>query len=125
MPTQTFTGFRPREWVRSHQYVGYTSVWNWLGFAALAMPITTINENNARTDAAWNDHVPRNESDKFNWQSCKSPSHSSLITCLPFFFLAPDDPELVMGMPVGIQIVGGRFGEEKAIAVAKIVEDLL
>lgn len=41
------------------------------------------------------------------------------------FPLAPDDPELVMGMPVGIQIVGGRFGEEKAIAVAKIIEDLL
>ena len=28
-------------------------------------------------------------------------------------------------MPVGLQIVGGRFGEEKAVAVAKVIRELL
>lgn len=33
-----------------------------------------------------------------------------------------DDINLVEGMPVGIQVVGGRFGEEKCVAVAKAIE---
>ena len=36
-----------------------------------------------------------------------------------------DDIELVHGMPIGLQIVGGRFGEEKAMAVAKVVDELM
>jgi amidase len=32
---------------------------------------------------------------------------------------------LVKGLPVGVQIVGGRFGEEKAVAIAKVVEEVL
>lgn len=36
-----------------------------------------------------------------------------------------DDIELVHGMPIGLQIVGGRFGEEKAVAVAKVVDELM
>jgi amidase len=35
-----------------------------------------------------------------------------------------DDIELVKGMPVGVQVVTGRFGEEKAVAVAKVIEQL-
>lgn len=36
-----------------------------------------------------------------------------------------DDPSLVAGMPVGIQIVGGKFGEENAVSVAKALEAAL
>jgi amidase len=36
-----------------------------------------------------------------------------------------DDPNLVRGMPVTVQIVTGKFGEEKAVAVAKAVEEAL
>lgn len=36
-----------------------------------------------------------------------------------------DDPSLIAGMPVGIQIVGGKFGEENAVAVAKALEEAL
>lgn len=36
-----------------------------------------------------------------------------------------DDINLVKGMPVGIQVVGGKFGEEKCIAVAKVIEEAL
>ena len=35
-----------------------------------------------------------------------------------------DDPELVHGMPVGLQIITGRFGEEKAVGIAKLIETL-
>jgi amidase len=36
-----------------------------------------------------------------------------------------DDPNLIQGMPVTVQIVTGKFGEEKAVAVAKAVEEAL
>lgn len=36
-----------------------------------------------------------------------------------------DDIDLVEGMPVGIQVVGGRFGEEKCVAVAKAIEQAM
>lgn len=36
-----------------------------------------------------------------------------------------DDVDLVQGMPVCVQIVGGRFGEEKAVSVAKVVDELV
>jgi hypothetical protein len=36
-----------------------------------------------------------------------------------------DDINLVEGMPVGIQVVGGRFGEEKCVAVAKAIEQAI
>lgn len=29
------------------------------------------------------------------------------------------------GMPFCVQIVGGRFGEEKAVAVGKVVDELM
>lgn len=35
-----------------------------------------------------------------------------------------DDINLVNGMPVGLQLVTGRFGEEKAVAIAKVMESL-
>ena len=39
--------------------------------------------------------------------------------------LQVDDIDLVHGMPVCVQIVGGRFGEEKAVAVGKVVDELM
>jgi Asp-tRNA(Asn)/Glu-tRNA(Gln) amidotransferase A subunit family amidase len=28
-------------------------------------------------------------------------------------------------MPVGVQVVGGKFGEENCVAVAKVIDELL
>lgn len=35
-----------------------------------------------------------------------------------------DNVNLVKGMPVSLQVVTGRFGEEKAISIAKVIESL-
>ena len=48
----------------------------------------------------------------------------------PFSFLycantKPDDIDLVKDLPVAIQIVGGRFGEENSIGVGKVIDALL
>ncbi|KAH7025070.1 putative acetamidase [Microdochium trichocladiopsis] len=104
-PIQPWTGLRRREWVRSEPHVGLTCIWNWLGFAALAVPVGVVDEENVKGDETWTKHQPRNNSDKINYESY--------------------DPALVMGQPVGVQVVGGRFGEEQSIAVAKVIEKLL
>lgn len=103
MPVQPWVGFLPKTWVQSDQCVSYTGHWNFVDFAALTVPATTAQATDIG-DKSWQDHVPRNASDKFNW--------------------AQYDPELVKGMPVGVQIVGGRFGEERCVAVAKVLEVL-
>jgi Asp-tRNA(Asn)/Glu-tRNA(Gln) amidotransferase A subunit family amidase len=49
---------------------------------------------------------------------CGVEANLSALGCL-------DDINLVKGMPVTVQIVGGRFGEETAISVAKVIDGLL
>lgn len=39
--------------------------------------------------------------------------------------MVTDDIDLVDGMPVGVQVVGGRFGEEKCVAVARAIEQAM
>lgn len=103
MPVQPWVGFPPKVWVQSQQNVSYTSHWNFVDFAALTIPATTSRLDDIGS-SEWKSHTPRDGSDDFNWRQY--------------------DPNLVEGMPVGVQIVGGRFGEEKCIAVAKVVEEV-
>ncbi|KAJ5768482.1 hypothetical protein N7533_001065 [Penicillium manginii] len=105
MPTTPWVGYKPWTWVKSSAYVGYTSIWNLLGYAALSVPITNVSREQDVPDQEWLDHVPRNAGDKFNKEQY--------------------DLNLVEGMPVGVQVVGGRFGEEKCVAVAKAIEQAM
>ena len=77
MPVQPYIGFRPKEWVKSKQYVGYTAIWNLLDSAVLTMPVDVsdvVDDIEGPNDirGRWEDHVPRNESDRFNWEQCES-----------------------------------------------------
>lgn len=40
-------------------------------------------------------------------------------------FTTADDPEIYHGAPVGIQIVGKKFEEEKVLAIAHLVNQAL
>lgn len=104
MPVTPWAGMKPKTWVQSEQYCGYTSIWNLLNYTALAFPATTVSKRLDQPDPAWAEHQGRSFSDQFN--------HDQY------------DIDLVDGMPVGLQIVTGRFGEEKAVAVAKVIESL-
>lgn len=104
MPVTPYVGFPPKIWVKSKTCVSYTSQWNFLDYASLTIPAGKVDEKLDQETQAWRDRVPRNEADDFNKRQY--------------------DVELVKGMPVGLQIVGGRFGEEKAVAVAKVILSL-
>ncbi|KAJ5711670.1 hypothetical protein N7488_005826 [Penicillium malachiteum] len=101
MPNTPWVGYKPWTWVKSNNYVGYTSIWNLVGYASLTIPAISVSKDKDTPDQEWLDHVPRNAGDKFNKEQY--------------------DINLVDGMPVGVQVVGGRFGEEKCVAVAKAI----
>lgn len=76
MPTQPYVGFRPKEWVKSSQYCGYTAQWNLVDFTALAMPVAVadaadIKDFEGDERGKWKDHKPRNEADRYNWEQCE------------------------------------------------------
>ena len=103
-PVLPWVNMRPKTWVKSQQCCAYTAQWNLLNYASVVVPAIVVDKRLDEPDQAWKDHTARSFSDKFN--------HDQY------------DVDLVDGMPVGLQIVGGRFGEEKAIAVAKVIESL-
>ncbi|OAA60276.1 Amidase [Niveomyces insectorum RCEF 264] len=88
------------------RWVGYTKVWNVLDYSALVIPGDKVRE--ADTTAEWN-YAPRNEMDAWNakmWTENKTDMAR-------------------LGLPVGLQVVGGKLEEEKVLAAGKVIDDLL
>jgi len=84
-------------------WVGYTKVWNLLDYTALAFPVSTVS---ATKDPLPSEvYKPRNDLDAWNWSQY--------------------NPESMDGHPVGLQIVGRRFEEEKVLGITKVFEALL
>ncbi|KAH7046633.1 amidase signature domain-containing protein [Macrophomina phaseolina] len=71
--------------------------------------------------AQWRAHLPRNDSDRSNHEQCED---LGCVVPKQFSDDHADNIDLVNGMPVGLQIVTGRVGEAKAVAVAKVLEGL-
>ncbi|KAJ5115944.1 hypothetical protein N7456_000292 [Penicillium angulare] len=105
MPNTPWVGYKPWTWVKSNNYVGYTSIWNLVGYASLTIPAIIASKDKDIPSQDWINHVPRGAGDKFNKEQY--------------------DINLVDGMPVGVQVVGGRFGEEKCVSVAKAIEQAM
>lgn len=103
-PTTQWVGLRPKAWVQSDMYIGYSAIFNVLNWTAFTVPSITVSKNKDHPDQEWIDHKARSFSDRFN--------HDYY------------DVDLFDGMPVGVQIVTGRFGEEKAIGIAKVLRSL-
>lgn len=111
-------------------------MWNLLNYAAVTVPVGAVDASVDGPDESWKRHVPRNASDEFNHRQCEC----SFLFLLSFFLGVfvfrgkelisgdgggVDDVDLVKDMPICLQIVGGRFGEEKAVAVAKVVDEVM
>ncbi|KAG9239306.1 acetamidase [Amylocarpus encephaloides] len=88
---------------RMTRWVGYTKIWNVLDYTALSFPAGTVSVEKDPLPST--PFKPRSELDAFNWNLY--------------------DPATMDGHPVGLQIVGRRFEEEKVLAAAKVFEDVL
>lgn len=104
MPVTPWVGMKPKTWVQSQQYCGYTSIWNLLNYTALAIPAAVVERKLDEPDERWKTYQGSSFSDQF--------SHDQY------------NLDLVDDMPVGLQIVTGRFGEERSVAIAKVIESL-
>ncbi|WEW61500.1 amidase [Emydomyces testavorans] len=104
MPVLPWVAYTPKTWVKSRQWLGYTAIFNLLDYAVVTVPVTKVDPSLDAPSDEWRNHKPRNESDAFNHEQY--------------------DLELVKGMPICVQIITGRFGEERGIAVAKVMEQL-
>jgi amidase len=71
MPVTPYIGYTPKTWIKSSQYVGYTGHWNFVDYAAFAVPWTTVDTKVDFITDGWKQHVPRNESDRFNQEQCR------------------------------------------------------
>lgn len=103
-PVTQWVALKPKMWVQADMYVGYTSFVNLLNWTSLAVPAGRVDRDKDSPDEEWREHKPRSESDRYNH--------------------AHYDVEAYEGLPVGVQIVTGRFGEEKACAIARILDGL-
>lgn len=75
MPNTPWVGYKPWTWVKSNAYVGYTSIWNLLGYAALTVPTTSVSKEKDLPSQDWLDYMPRNAGDKFNKEQCECFNH--------------------------------------------------
>lgn len=88
------------------RWVGYTKVWNFLDYTSLVMPAGRVDAVDGGTRWAYE---TQNELDEWNsklWRDNKE--------------------EMVgLGLPVGIQIVGQKLEDEKVLAVAQVIKNLI
>ena len=84
------------------RYWGYTANWNLLDYPAAVFPVTTVDQE---LDVKEVDYIPKNEQDRFVYDMYS--------------------PEKYIGAPVGLQIVGRRFHEEKVLAALAEIEHAL
>lgn len=87
---------------RKCKYVGYTKVWNFLDYTACVLPAGRADKSIDVGKEGWMNYEARNAVDEWN--------------------KVLYDPELMDGLPCGIQIVGRRLEEEKVIGIAEAVD---
>jgi fatty acid amide hydrolase len=73
----------------------YTFIWNVLGVAAATTPVTVVRQDEQHYESVWNDDITKVVQ--------KSVTDSA-------------------GLPIGVQIVGLPFDEEKILGLAKRIE---
>jgi len=113
MPVTPWVGMRPKQWVESQQYVGYTALWNLLDYAVLTVPVGQVDSmvDDPARDEAWRvygEKETRGFPDEYNHKLYGELWNAGVI----------------QGLPVNVQVVTGRFGEEKAVGIAKVLDAL-
>ncbi len=91
---------------RSCRWVGYTKVWNVPDYPAIVIPGGRVRDQDVHSNWSFE---PRNALDEWNknlWENSKGVMAS-------------------LELPVGVQIIGRRYGDEMVLAAAKVLDDVL
>jgi amidase len=90
----------------SCRWVGYTKVWNLLDYPAMVIPAGAVCDKDISDIWSYEPHNVLDEWNKRLWNDNKEVMAS-------------------LRLPVGIQIIGRRYDDEKVLAAAKVLDDLL
>ena len=87
------------------------------------IPVTKADKS---VDTLDNTYQPMNDLDRKNWEACECRSLCGSSVFRPTSGAnqnrcSADDPEIYDGGPVGLQIMGRKFEEEKVLAIAKVI----
>ncbi|KAL8807877.1 MAG: hypothetical protein Q9223_001928 [Gallowayella weberi] len=82
------------------KYWGYTSQWNLLDYPALVFPVSQVKPEIDRVDEGYE---PMNEQDKFNFHLY--------------------EPEKYRDAPVGLQLIGRLYEDEKVVEALEFIKD--
>lgn len=113
-------GYHPANVSKSFYYYGYSMIINLLDYPSVVIPVTHANKDADKPTA---DHKPLSTSDEY--ARCKCSFSLCPILKMANAVLHPDDPEIYDGAPVAVQIVGRRLKEERILAIAEYLANLL
>ncbi|KAL6241221.1 hypothetical protein RBB50_011900 [Rhinocladiella similis] len=94
---------------RCFRYTAYTKVWNFLDYTALSFPLTVVSE-----------HLDSHHAN--GTTTLDQDSSAGLSNPFNDYNRQLYDLASMNGLPVGVQIIGRRFDEEKVLAVAEILQ---
>ncbi|KAK4203467.1 Acetamidase [Triangularia verruculosa] len=100
MPVAPSAAVRPGKFY----HIAYTEVLNMLNYSTVVVPVHGIKADK-EVDVVDQGYQPSSETDRLNWGAY--------------------DPEIFYGAPVGVQIVGRKFEEEKVLGIAEVVDEVL
>lgn len=90
MPILPWVGYRPKTWVKSSQWLGYTAMFNLLNYAAVTVPVARADREldavGGGLDPEWEGHRARNESDEFNHAQCELLYLLPVLSSHPCYF---------------------------------------
>lgn len=99
--------------------VGYTCLWNICDQSAVILPVTSVDKTRDVVDKTYQ---PRNADDKAVYEECE---YAVAVRVALANRSCADDPEVYHGAPITLQLVTRRLEEEKALAITKVICDLL
>lgn len=88
------------------RWVGYTKVWNFLDYPALVIRGGKVSQEDLSEPWTYETRGPEDEWNQKLWEDNGKEMAS-------------------LGLPVGLQIVGRKLGEETVLAAGKIIDDLI
>jgi amidase len=92
-------GYKPKQWVQSSQWLGYTALFNLLNYAAVTAPIGKadgeLDHPVAGIDEEWKGYAPRNEADRFNYDQCMFSLPSGYFYLLGYWGVFKTEHKLV------------------------------
>ena len=91
---------------RMCRWVGYTKVWNFLDYPAITIPGGEVSHEDAQVNMDGNARSAMDDWNRKLWREHKNDMAA-------------------LQMPIGLQLVCQKLEEEKLIAVAKILDELL